>query len=127
LLRSRAITALLPAADDDGAELDVWTHPQRARARRSVEVVRGQRQQVDAEVVDRQRNAPGGADGVDVKRHAARARRAPDLAQWLHRPDLAVGRHHRYERGVLAQGACDRLRIDTALAVYRHVGDLPTA
>src|SRR5439155_4148061 len=97
VLRPRPIAALLAAADDDGAELDLCARPERAGTGRAVEVVGGEREEVDGEVVDGERHAPGRADGVDVEWLAARARDASDLAQRLQRADLPVGRYLRHE------------------------------
>src|SRR5262249_23250617 len=59
------------------------------------------------------------------ERHASRARRAPDLLDRLERADLAVGRHHRDQRGVVAERSGHRVWIEAAPAIYGHRADAP--
>src|SRR5439155_128944 len=73
VLGARAIPALLPAPDRERRELDAGPHPERAGAGRPVEVVRRKGEQVDAAVVDLDRDAARSPDRVDVERNAAGA------------------------------------------------------
>src|SRR5439155_6771617 len=92
--------ALLTAADRERRELDGPAHPEGAGAGRPVEIVRREREEIDAAVVDGERDASGRADRVDVERHAARAGDPADLTDRLNRADLVVGRHDLDERRV---------------------------
>ena len=126
ILGAGPIAALLSAADGDRGELDGGPHPEGAGPRRPVQVVGRERQQVDVAVVDEERHAPGGADRVDVERHAAPTGAPTDLPDRLDGADLAVGRHDRDEHRVVADRPRHRVRVDAPVAVDTHVGDGPS-
>jgi len=62
--------------------------------------VSGQRQQIDSERADIDRNLPGGLHGIGVHQRTAFVGYGRERRDRLNRPDLIVGVHHRYERGV---------------------------
>ena len=82
VLGARAAVALVLAAGDDRQQARAALDPQRAGALRAVELVRRQRQQVDAERPHVDRNLAGRLHGVGVQQRAvlvrdrARARRS---------------------------------------------------
>ena len=76
--------------------------------------MRGERKQVDAEIVDRDRELCRRLDRVGVNDDAASARDRGEFGDRLDRPDLVVGEHHR-ARTVSGRSADrDRRRVDEA-------------
>ena len=101
--------------------------PERAGALRAVELVRRERQQIDAERAHVDRNLRDRLHGVGVKERAARVRDPREIGHRLHRPDLVVGVHHRDERGLVGQRRLEGLRRDDAGRVDREQGRRPAA
>ena len=94
-----AAIALVTAARQDGREPDPAPDPERARPLWSVELVARQREQVDAERPDIDRNLASGLDRIGMKERAVRVRDAGQFVDRLHRADLVVRVHHRHDRG----------------------------
>ena len=90
---TRAQPPLLTAADDLRLQRDtpLRRHIQRAYALRSTQLVRGERQVVDA--VHRQRQLAGGLCGIDVQGDAALTAHGGQRRQVLHDTGLAVDVH----------------------------------
>src|SRR5205814_3070939 len=117
VLGAGAIAALLSTADDEGSQLRLRAHPQRPGSGRTVEIVRRQREEIDATLVDGQPEATDRADTIDVERDATPAYDAADLGDRLHGAHFAVRGLHRDERRLGCQRATDRVRIDAAVGV----------
>ncbi len=80
----------------------------------------GDRQQVDAERRDVDRQLAGRLHGVGVEQRAAGVGNGGERGDWLDRADFVVGEHHRDERGAVGDGGREGRRIDHAGAVDRR-------
>src|SRR3989442_5750481 len=93
VLGARAPPPLVLAAvldrDHAGALADV----EAGDALRAVDLMARERQRVDPEGVDVERNLAKGLHGVDVERNPVLARDLPDRGDRLERPHLALGVH----------------------------------
>jgi hypothetical protein len=89
---------------------------------RSVDLVGGAREQVDADVLDVERDLAERLGGVGVEQHVALRTDLADGGQGLERADLAVRGHHRDQDRALADGVGDAVRVDEAPTVYRQHG-----
>src|SRR5262245_41591510 len=122
VLHPRAMTSLLTPAEDLRGDADAGPHPEGAGARRSVHVVAGQAQEIDAPVVDEQRGSPDRADAVDVEQHAPAPRLARHISNRLDRSDLAARRDERDEARIRANRVSDGRGIDAPFHVDADVG-----
>ncbi len=127
VLGAGAAAALLTAAghlrDQPGAAPD----PERARALGAGELVPGDREEVDAECRDVERQLAGRLHGVRVEQRAAGMGDGRQLGDRLDGPDLVVGVHHRHHRGAVGHRGGEGGRIDDAGPVDRQPADLPAA
>ena len=125
VLGAGAAVALLRAADDLRGERRAASHVQRADALRAVDLVRGDREQVDAERIDVEVERAGGLHGVGVDGDArvVRLDDARDLGDRLDRADLVVGVHDADEDGAIVERVAERVEVDEAFAVDGQVGD----
>ena len=117
--------ALLPAARVLGRERDAMTDPQRTNALGAVQLVRRDREEVDAELRGMERNPSEGLHGVRVDE---RARVAPvhgigDGGDVLDRARLVVDEHDGNKDGLRCHGLCHNLGTDATLAVASGDGD----
>ena len=80
----------------------------------------GDRQQVDAERRDVERQLAGRLHGVGVEQRAAGVGDGGELGDRLDGADLVVGVHHRDQRGAVGDGGREGGRIDDAGAVDRR-------
>ena len=112
VLGAGAAVALVLAAGQDRLHPRAALDPQRAGALRAVELVRRQRQQIDAERAHVDRNLAGRLHGVGVHQRAVLVRDRGELGDRLNRADLVVRVHHRDERRVVGRSprAADRAR-----------------
>ena len=102
-------------------------HVERADALRSVDLVRRDRQQVDAHRVDVERDAAEGLRRVGVEQDAAGARQAADRGERLQHADLVVGGHHADQDGLRLDGRFERREIDQAVGADRQHRDAAAA
>jgi hypothetical protein len=86
--------------------------------------VRGERRQIDVELLDVERCLAHALNGVGVQQHAALARDGADFLDGLHGADLVVGEHDRHQDGVVGDGAPHGIGIDDPRLVDAEVGDL---
>ena len=112
VLGAGAAVALVLAAGEDRLHPRAALDPERARALRPVELVRRERQQIDAERAHVDRNLADRLHGVGVHQRAALVRDRRELRDRLNRADLVVRVHDRDERRVVgdAPRAADRAR-----------------
>ena len=114
VLGAGAAVALLAPAGHERHQPHAAADPQRADALGPAELVRRDRQQVDAERGDVDRNLAGGLHGVGVEQRAAGAGQRGQRGHRLQRADLVVGVHDRYEGRAIGQqrraGPRDRRR-----------------
>ena len=115
---------LVLAAVLHGDHLRALADEQSGHALGTVDLVTGERQEVDAEGVEVDRDLAEGLDGVHVKGDPALPRDLPDLARRLDGPDLGVGVHDGDQDGVGPHGAPDGVGIDQAGGVDGEVGHL---
>ncbi len=127
VLGARAAIALLAAAGHEGQHAHAALDPQRARAFRTVELVRGDRQQIDAERADIDRQLAGGLHRIGMKQRAALVRHRGELGDWLHGADLVVGVHDRHERRVVGDRFAQAIHRHDAADIHRQQRDLPAA
>ena len=90
-----AASALLAAAVQHRLERDAAAHDERADALRRADLVAGERERVDAELVERERQPAGRLHGVGVDERARRVGDRGELGDRLHGADLVVGVLHR--------------------------------
>ncbi len=121
--RAAAEAAFVAAAVDDGRDLAILAHVERAGAFRAVHLVRGQRGHVDVERLRVERELADRLRGVGVERHAARAAERADRGDVLHGADFVVAVHDADEDGVGGEGGGEFVEVDEALAVDREAGD----
>ena len=95
-------------------------HVERADALRAMDLVRRDRQQVDAHRVDVERDPAEGLGGVGVEQDAARLREAADRGQRLQHADLVVGGHDADQDRLRLEGRFERREIDQAVAADRQ-------
>ena len=88
------------------------------------ELVGRHRQQVGAELVERDRDVARGRGGVDVHEHAALAARRDHLGDGLHGADLVVGQLHVHDDVSARIGADQLVGIDAPGAVDADDGDV---
>jgi hypothetical protein len=100
-------------------------NPERAHAFRSVELVRGEREQIDAERLDVDWDLSGRLDGVGVEHRAPSLDERGDLADGLHGAYLVVGVHDRDEGRVVRERRPYGLQAHDAALVDRHDRDPP--
>ena len=93
----------------------------------AVQLVGGNREQVDAESLYVDRQLSHGLGGVAVEEDVPFPADGADLVQGLHGADLVVGRHNGNEHGVVADLVRDGFRFDASVTVYRQDGDVETA
>ena len=110
ILRAGALAALLRAALDEACQGDALAGVQHAGALWAVELVRGERQQVDVLRLDIDGQMTGRLHSVGVEQHARRAADCADLADRQNGADLVVGVHDGNQARVLADGVFHLLR-----------------
>eukprot|EP00982_Pelagococcus_subviridis_P005219 29560-Pelagococcus_subviridis.AAC.3 len=127
--RAGAQPALLAAAADERLHSHARPppHVDGADALRAVHLVPADREQVDLHVLDVDRDLPHRLRGVRVKEHLALAAQLADRLQRLHDADLVVHRHHRDDRGVVADRAAQLLEVDQTVRLHGQVRHVPPA
>ncbi len=123
VLRPGAPPGLVRGAVEEAGELDAGADEERPDALRRVELVPGQREEVDAEDPDVDGHLPDRLRGVGVDEDALLVREAGDLREVLDRPDLVVGVHDRDEDRLGRQRLRDVARVDAPRPVHRDAGD----
>ena len=123
VLGARAQAALLPAAVYQRLERDAVFDIQHAHAARAAELVRGERQHVNAHRLHVDRHMADRLHRVRMEHSAHRMGEFRDLPDRLDGADLVVRRHDGDERGVLAQRVFELLEIDAAVLVHVQIGD----
>jgi len=118
--RARPDAALVAAAFDHRAQRQFASHVERAAALRAVHLVRGHRQQIDAEIVDVDRHLPGGLRGVGVHERAGGMRERRQFANRLQRADFVVGHHHADEQRAFVDGRACGVEVDESLTGDRE-------
>jgi hypothetical protein len=89
--------------------------------------VRRKRQQVDAERLDVHWDLARRLNRVGVEHGAARPGQPRQFGDWLNRPDLVVGVHHRHERCLIGQRLAQCVGRDDAALVDGQQRHLPAA
>jgi hypothetical protein len=103
---------------DEGLDGGSLADVESADALRRVELVPGDREQVDAQVLDVGRDLADGLCGVGVEEDASLARDLADLADGLDRAHLVVRVHHGDEQGLGRDGPADVLGGDAPESVH---------
>ena len=109
VLRAGAFAVLLRAAFDEARQGNALTGVEHAGALRAVELVRGERQQIDILRFDINGNVSRRLHGVGVEQYARLAADLADLADRQDRADLVVGVHDGHQTRILADGVLDLL------------------
>ncbi|KOT06413.1 hypothetical protein DM77_1168 [Burkholderia mallei] len=104
-------------------EPDSLSNVERADALRRVELVTGDRQQIDAERIDVGRDLADRLGRVRVKPDAVLAGDRADILDRLNGAGFVVRMHDRDERGARRDCATDGVGIDAAVAVHGNAGD----
>ena len=109
---ARAQAALLPAAVDQRQQPHPRPAPdiERADALRPVDLVAGDRQQVDLHRLDIERDLAEGLRRIGVEQHAAGAAQRADLGERLDDADLVMRRHDRDQQRALVERRGERGR-----------------
>ena len=121
--RFRSCLPPVRIAADARAALD----PERARPLGPVELVRRERQQIDAERPRVDRNLRHRLHGVGVEERAARVRERRQFGNRLDGADFVIGVHHRDERRLVGQRRLERGRRDDPAGVDRQQRRAPAA
>ncbi len=116
--------ALVPAAVDQRRDPHALADEKRADALGAVELVRGERKQVDVQVSHVEGHVPDGLHGVGVEEHIALPADGADLGHGLDGPDLVVGVHDRDQDGLVGDRLADIVRVDEAVGVDGQIGNL---
>ena len=118
--RSWPPAALLSAAEGERLDRDAAAQVKRADPRRSVELVAGQAEKVDALHGDVDRLGRQGLRGVGVKQRAPGLAQRRDLRHRRDRADLVVRRHDRDQRRLPREQRGEHVGIDPPRTVDRH-------
>ncbi len=115
---------LLPAAIDQRQQPYPRPAPdeERADSLRPVNLVAGNRQQVDLHRLDIERDLAKGLRRIGVEQHAPGAAQRADFGEWLDDPDLVVRGHHRHEERALGQRLFERGERDEAVRLDWKIG-----
>src|SRR5687768_184418 len=99
--------------------LDLDTAPdiERPNAFRSVKLVGGQGEQIDAQCFNIEREYTRSLDGVGVKQDAMTTSDAPNLGERLDGADFVAGVHHGNETGLGADRALDVRRVEPSVRI----------
>jgi len=97
-------------------------HVEGPYALRAVELVGGERDEVEPERLHVQRDLARRLRRVAVEEHAAPLREPPQLRQRLHDADLVVGVHHRQQDGAIAERPRHVVGVDEAIRPHREAG-----
>ena len=115
---------LLAGADQHGGQLQAAPLVERANALRGIELVPGDRQQVDAERVDLHHDLAERLSNVGMDERAMPFRGARDFRDRLQRADLVLRMDDADERGGVVDRRRDRLGGDATVWPWRHPADL---
>ena len=96
---------------------------QRADSLRPVELVAGEREDVDVVGDDVDGNLAAGLHRVGVEEDVALVAEFADLADGLDDADLVVGVHDADEDGVVVHGALEVFDVDQAVSLHGQIGD----
>ncbi len=110
----------MAAAVDERRDAHSLAHEERSHALGAIELVRGQRQQVDVHLADVHRHVADGLHRVRVEDDLSLAADGADLPDGLNSPDLVVRVHDRDEDRPVRDGGPDIVGIDEAGAVHRN-------
>src|SRR5579884_3112235 len=104
ILGPRTQASLLPAAVECGPQLRSTPDIERSHTSRTVQLVGGEREEVDAQMIDVERKGARGLDRVGVKRgrRVALPDGSPQVGDRLDGADLVVHVHDGDENGLLA-------------------------
>jgi hypothetical protein len=96
-----AASVFLARAEQQRRQIDATPDVQRANAFGRIELVSGDREQVDAEFIDVDRDLSNRLRRVGVDRRAPPSRRGADVSDRLQRAGLVLGMDNRRERSVV--------------------------
>ena len=126
IFRSGAMASFLPPAVHQGRELDPAAHIHKSDALRPADFVSTCAQEINMHLFHIDRNVAEGLNRIRVKPDAVPSGDLSDRPERLHRTDFIIGRHHRNQNRVRADGCFDILRVYKALRIYRQPGNLKT-
>ncbi len=118
VLRPGAQAVLLPAAVQARRQRKPFSHVKAAHALRPAEFVRGEREHVDAQLLDVDRHVPDRLHRVGVEQRARLVRGLRDRPDGHPGTDLVVRRHHAHEGGAFIQRGAHRPRGDAPQTVH---------
>ncbi len=121
ILGARTEPALLFSAVDERIDDDALLHVQGADALRSVDLVPGEREEVDVQLLHVDRNPADRLRGVRMEEHAATVCDPHQVRYRLDRAGLVVCHHDGDEQGVGPQLRLEIVRPDPAVPVHRQV------
>src|SRR5579875_2962623 len=121
-LRAGAPPALVSGAVDQGLDRNPATDVEGAYALRRVDLVAGDREQIDAELLDFGRYLADGLRRVRMQRNPVRAGDFGDFSDRLDRADLVVRVHDADQERVLGDRLADVIGVDKAAPVDGNVG-----
>ena len=126
--RAGAQATLVPAAEHERLQCDAarCLHEQRADPLGPIELVGGERQQVDAHRDHVDRQFAGALRRIDVQRRAVRPAQGAEGRDVLHRAGLIVGVHERDQHGLGAQRLAQLFGKNAAFRRRTQVGDRDT-
>ncbi len=120
-------TLLLTAAENYRLNANARFDVQRARPLRTVKIVRGKGEQIDAVLLHIDRDLARRGSAVHVQKLPFLVHKIAHLFYGLNGSNLAVGVHHRGEDGLLAKQSLQDRQIDNAHAVHRNQGEVKAA
>src|ERR1017187_10387068 len=106
------------------AKANPLTNIESPDAFRSVQLVRGQREQVEVLAIDVERNLPRGLNCIGVKQHAVQLRQVSEFLERLKRSHHVVRRHDGDQDDVRPQRTQQALRTDKPFSIDRKTSDL---
>ena len=118
-----AEAALVMAAIEKFAEARAAFDEECANAFGGVELVAGEREQIELQGFDVDGNFSRGLYGVGVEVDVGFGSDAADFGERLDSAEFVVGVHHGDENGFGAKGAAEFVEVDQAFAIDRKVGD----
>jgi hypothetical protein len=125
--RARSQAALVAPAVDDRFEADpgiAATYVERADALRPVHLVRGDREQIDAEALHVAFEIRQRLHGIAMEDDAALLAERADFRHGLNRADFVVGHHDGDEDGIGTHRRGDATDLNQPVGVHRNIRDL---
>ena len=113
----------MPTAVDERCKRQTAADIQRTDPLGPIQLVGGQRQQVDAVLGDIDLDLPNRLSGIGMKQGAGGTGHAGQIADWLEHADFVVGRHHADQHRGRRERGRERIRVEQPVAPHGQIRD----